>query len=69
MEGNVFVGSEDMHVYALDGETGAKKWSYKTGGKVLSSPSVGADGILYVGSEDKKLYALSEETGKKIWVF
>jgi len=31
-------------------------WSYKTGGSVVSSPSV-ADGVVYVGSGDGKVYA------------
>ena len=58
-----------MHVYALDGQTGAKKWGFKTQGKVRSTPSIGADGLVYFGSEDKKLYALDAETGKRKWAF
>jgi outer membrane protein assembly factor BamB len=56
-------------LYALDGRTGAKLWSFKTGLAVRSSPAIGADGVLYVGSEDKKLYALDLKTGKMRWAF
>ena len=42
--GMVYVGSEDNNVYALNATTGAKLWSYTTGGEVLSSPAV-ANGV------------------------
>jgi eukaryotic-like serine/threonine-protein kinase len=34
--------------YALNASTGAKLWSYTTGGYVSSSPAV-ANGVVYVG--------------------
>jgi len=34
-----------------------EEWSYLTGGDVLSSPALGADGTVYVGSYDYTLYA------------
>ena len=37
---------------------GAIRWSYTTGGLVLSSAAVGADGTLYFGSQDRRLYAI-----------
>ena len=47
--GVVYVGSDDDNVYALNASTGAKLWSYTTGGYVDSSPAV-ANGVVYVGS-------------------
>ena len=38
--GTLYVGSYDGNVYALNAFTGAYLWSYKTGGPVISSPSV-----------------------------
>ena len=46
-------------MYALDATTGAKAWSFPTGGRVFSSPAV-ADGVVYVGSEDFNVYALED---------
>jgi PGF-CTERM protein len=52
------VGSMDNNTYALNATTGAKLWSYTTGGEV-SSPAV-ANGVVYVGSwtPDTNVYAI-----------
>ena len=52
----VGTGSPDNKVYALNARTGAKLWSYTTGGEVWSSPAV-ANGVVYIGSYDGKVYA------------
>ncbi|MBN2224508.1 MAG: PQQ-binding-like beta-propeller repeat protein [Deltaproteobacteria bacterium] len=67
-DGIVYVGSFDMHVYAIDAATGVEKWRFKTGNWVESSPAV-ADGIVYVGSNDNHLYALDSATGIERWRF
>jgi outer membrane protein assembly factor BamB len=54
--GIMYVGADDHNVYALNATTGAKLWSYSTGGAVQSSPAV-ANGVLYIGSTDNKVYA------------
>ena len=41
-------------------------WSYTTGDRVGSSPSV-SDGVVFVGSWDDNIYALNASTGAKIW--
>ena len=66
--GVVYVGSGDYNVYALDAATGAKLWSYHTGGAVYSSPTV-ANGVVYVGSYDYNVYALNAATGAKLWSY
>lgn len=56
-------------MYALDAATGHFRWSYPTGGPVLSGPAV-VDGTVYVGSTVYlgstevygKVYALSAGT-------
>jgi len=54
----VYVGSDDNNTYALNATTGAKLWSYSTGGEV-SSPTV-VNGVVYVGSwtADTNVYAI-----------
>lgn len=45
-----------------------RKWSYRTGGYITSSPAV-VNGIVYVGSEDGSLYALDAASGRKQWSY
>jgi outer membrane protein assembly factor BamB len=47
----------DGKVYALNAKTGAKLWSYTTGGFVHPSTAI-ANGVVYVGSNDGKVYAI-----------
>lgn len=47
---------------------GDKKWEFKTGDSILSSPAVGHDGTVYVGSDDGKLYAI-RTNGTQKWAF
>jgi len=43
-------------------------WTYQTGGKVFSSPSI-ANGRLYVGSNDDNVYCLDAFNGSLIWKY
>jgi outer membrane protein assembly factor BamB len=61
----VIVGSQDSIVYAINRENGKQAWSFKTGGKVDSSPVIAGDRI-YVGSVDKCLYVIDLEKGTQI---
>ena len=45
-----------------------KKWAFKTGKGVRSSPAIGSDGTIYVGSDDDNLYAINPDGSKK-WEF
>ncbi len=68
VNGTVYFGSQDYHLYALDAETGEEKWNFKAGSWVESSPAV-SGGVVYVGSNDGYLYALDSDSGEKIWSF
>jgi eukaryotic-like serine/threonine-protein kinase len=67
-KGVIYFGSENGSFYALDPDTGAKLWSYATGGAVKSSPAV-VDGVAYFGSDDGNVYALNASTGAKMWSY
>ncbi len=64
--GQVFVGSLDGNVYAMDAGTGRVNWKYPTGDKVRATPAV-EDGVVYVGSWDMNFYALDAGTGELRW--
>ncbi|MCL4558160.1 MAG: PQQ-binding-like beta-propeller repeat protein, partial [Deltaproteobacteria bacterium] len=39
--------------------TGAMKWMFTTGGRIYSTPAIGADGTIYLSSLDDRLYAVN----------
>ena len=65
VDGTVYVGCRDAHVYALDAATGRKKWDYPTSKSwVIGTPAV-RDGIVYVGTSDSaRFMALDAKTGR-----
>ena len=66
VDGVVYFGSGDGHVYAVDAATGRLRWEYKTGSVVHASPAV-ANGVVYVGSWDTYFYALDARNGSLVW--
>ena len=55
--GNVYVGS-GKQVLALDGQSGATRWSFSTTRAVISSPALGANHLLYISGQDGYIYAI-----------
>jgi len=64
--GVVYVGGHDGWMYALDASTGAKRWEYRTGGRVNSTPAY-HNGALYFGGMDNHYYALRAADGRLLW--
>ena len=67
VDGVVYVGSWDGHVYALDAASGTEVWSFATGGEVDSSTAV-VDRVVYVGSKDGHVYAIHAASGTEVCV-
>jgi outer membrane protein assembly factor BamB len=61
----IYVGSDDKHFYAFEAATGKKIWSFKTKGRVSSSPTYG-EGLILIGSNDGALYAFEEESAEAL---
>lgn len=69
-EGIVVIGSNDHTLYAYDAKTGDHRWSYATGGDILTAPAYDAKRrFVVVASMDGGLYALSASNGKPVGVF
>lgn len=66
--GQVYFGSGDGNIYALDAVSGTLHWKFQTGDVVHASPAL-ANGTLYVGSWDSYFYAIDAATGKEKWRF
>lgn len=68
VDGMVYFGSWDNHLYALDATNGTEIWSFETGDVINSSPTVVEDTV-YFGSNDFKVYALNAVNGVDSWSF
>jgi outer membrane protein assembly factor BamB len=65
----VYVASRDSNLYAFNPDSARrKKWAFKTGSDVMSSPAIGSDGTIYIASDDTDLYAINPD-GSKEWSF
>ena len=71
LSGNaVFVGGQNLFLYALDKETGCVRWRTKTDGEIRSAPAVyfGESGeFIFVGDYEGNLYKINPYTGERIW--
>ncbi len=68
-DGNIYVGSDDGNLYALNPSYGTVNWQDSTDGSIESSPAIGTDGTVYVGSEEGNLYALNPSDGTVKWQY
>lgn len=66
-DNTVYVSASNL--YALNGETGAVKWSLDLGVLQSEGPAVGENGTVYVGTPDALLLALDGASGKTLWQF
>ena len=65
--GTIYAGARGADMYALDAETGAKKWSFRLA-TICASPTV-VNGIVYFGGYNAVLYALHAHTGTLVWKY
>jgi len=67
-DGILFVGSMDWNVYALDARSGWVVFRTRTGGPIVSSPTM-ANGVVFIGSADKHMYGLDARNGRELWKY
>jgi outer membrane protein assembly factor BamB len=70
VDGKVFLGNRDGHMYAVGAHGSSRQgqllWSYKTGGPINLSAAY-RDGIVYFAANDNHAYALRGENGALLW--
>ena len=66
VDDQVFVGTADNHVLALDATNGSLQWDYETNHAIWGRPAY-RDGTLYVASMDWSVYALDAASGELQW--
>ena len=67
VDGRLYCGTFNNHLFALDAETGEELWRFGVDGLVRASPSV-VDGRVYFGADDDRFDALDAHTGEPAWV-
>ncbi len=67
VDGVVYVGNYDEHLYAIDLKTGQQKWKYKAG--PIKAPPSFYKGSVYVGDEEGVFHCVGARTGEKRWTF
>ncbi len=72
-DGTVYVGAFDSKLYALDPNTGAVRWSFKTSDHIYASPALGEDAsgqtdAIYIASANGSVYALTPQ-GRLLWSY
>jgi outer membrane protein assembly factor BamB len=65
VDGVVYVGCYDEHLYAFGLATGDPKWKFR-GGSFKASPSV-YKGAVYIGDEDGTFWCVDAAKGEKRW--
>lgn len=65
-EGIIYVGSLDSSFYAIEAETGEKKWQYKTDNPIQSTAAIFENIICF--ESGNQLYGL-EKNGSLVWQF
>ena len=65
VDGTVFVGTNDSHVYAIDAATGQQQWRFETNGRIRTAPQW-VNGTLFVSGYDR-IYAIGSRNGAKRW--
>ena len=68
VDGTVYVGVLDGFLYALDAQTGEKRWTYQASGPIKASPSVDND-IIYFGDGEGVFYAVDINSREMKWQF
>lgn len=67
VDGVVYVGSMDEHLYAIDLAGGKEKWKYKAG-PLKAAPAV-RNGLVFVGDSEGKFHCVKAANGDKSWTF
>ncbi|MGM0486931.1 MAG: PQQ-binding-like beta-propeller repeat protein, partial [Planctomycetota bacterium] len=65
----LIVGGVDNHtVYALDADSGEKRWNFVAGGRIDSAPTIYKGQVIF-GSADGWVYSLDMGSGQLVWRF
>ena len=61
--GELYVGSNNYFLYALDTDDGSVLWSFETAGEIDASPTMSIDGNILVSARDGFVYSVNTDGG------
>lgn len=64
----VYFGTDDGFIYAIDAQDGKVRWSYKGRGAVERRPELGGDAVYFSTASDRMI-ALDPRSGKALWQY
>ena len=64
--GELYVGSDNYFLYALNTDDGSMLWSFETGGEIDASPTMSIDGNILFSSRDGFVYSVNAD-GELVW--
>ncbi len=67
-DGFVYAGDRGKRMHCLSAADGTEKWSFRTKGRIDSSPVVSGDHVVF-GSDDGSVYAVSAKDGSQVWSY
>jgi outer membrane protein assembly factor BamB/serine/threonine protein kinase len=67
VDGIIYVGSTNSHVYAVRASDGAIVWGFMADNEIFSSPAVAGNGVFF-GSNDKHIYGITKNN-EVVWQF
>jgi outer membrane protein assembly factor BamB len=65
----VWFGSYNGTFYALDARSGATRWTFRSGGRILGAPTVVGNIVYFSDYGKRTTYGLNANTGNKEWFY
>jgi outer membrane protein assembly factor BamB len=65
----VWFGSYNGTFYAVDARTGATRWTFRSGGRILGGATVVGNIVYFSDYGRRATYGLVADTGRRVWTF
>jgi outer membrane protein assembly factor BamB len=63
----LYFGANKGGIYALNADTGKRRWQFGVYGSIYASSVLDARGVLYTGTSIEHVYAVDTARGEQVW--
>ncbi len=63
----LYFGANKGGIYAVDAQSGAKRWQLPVYGSIYASSALDSRGVLYTGTTIEQLYVVDSANGQELW--